>query len=86
MYVYVNWCDHIVIGENELNNLISEKAAELRRDTSEFVDWLNLIYDASDVWDNDEGWRDLVKQEWTDYCYEKAESEVLRNYEEYSIK
>lgn len=85
MYVYVNWCEQKIISQEEVDELISKKAAEINRSMSDFDDWLNSNYDASEIWDSDEDWRGLVEKEWADFCYEEAEAEILRDYEAYSI-
>ena len=75
-----------VISAEQYEEKIAQRAKEFYEDESEFYDWLEDTYSASDVWDMTESTKKTIKeQDFKDKCLNWALDDMESEYEEFEI-
>lgn len=85
MRVYVNWCDEDILTTKQYEDLIEEKVKELETDKDAFEEWLDRNYSASDMWDEDNLNKEIIKDEWHNHCWDEVSYDLSHDYDEYDI-
>jgi hypothetical protein len=75
-----------VISAEQYAEKISARAKELYEDESEFYEWLEDTFSASEVWDMTESTKKTVKEvDFKDKCLDWALDDIEGEYEEFEI-
>ena len=75
-----------VISAEQYQEKISARAKEFYEDESEFYDWLEDTFSASEVWDMTESTKKTVKEvDFKDKCLDWALDDIESEYEEFEI-
>jgi hypothetical protein len=81
-FVYVNWESRQVVGAEEFNMLVMEKADEVELDTDRFNEWLTQNYAPSALLDMIDCEQDEVRELYRQHCEDAAQAELLTEWEE----
>lgn len=75
-----------VISAEQYEEKVSARAKEFYEDESEFYEWLEDTFSASEVWDMTESTKKTVKEvDYKDKCLDWALDDIGSDYEEFEI-
>lgn len=84
--VYANWRKETIISEKEYKEMIEETVKKYVESCSDFADWLNGDYYASDIWEMSESTKKAINEEYREACHTWAEDEVNDHWKPYEIE
>lgn len=85
--IYVHWEEQEVYTEAEFRERITERIAEMLEDTHTLGDWItdNYSYDRIGSMLIDEGFREEVLEEYSNWCHERIEEELEDEYTRFEV-
>lgn len=85
--IYVHWEEQEVYTEEEFRARITERIEEMLEDTHTLGDWItdNYAYDRIGSMLIDEGFREEVLNEYSDWCHERIEEELEEEFTRFEV-
>lgn len=85
--IYVHWEEQEVYTEDEYRTRVAERIMEMLEDTHTLGDWItdNYSYDRIGSMLIDEGFREEVLEEYSNWCHERIDEELEDEYTRYEV-